>query len=369
MKKIAFKKIKSQIALLLVLVFALGLVQGCSKDSSETSSTPTTAVNDNATVEPTTAASAEPTYAPIDVRIGVNQSSYGWPFYVGRDAGIFAKYNINVTIDAYASGGETLDMVALKNEDVGEAADYALIMRLAAGSNLRAVTYFGESNSERSELYVNGEDIHEVKDLVGKKIGVKKGTVNEYTWAILFEKAGVDIDKVEQVNLSSDAELITAYAQGDIDALWSSGTNFEKLQSLVNDESKLRSIGNSRDLTGTTTKTYVVISDDFVQKNPEGAERFLKAYSEAVDYFKSNPDESADIISKAITIDTKTVKQDLTAFSWAVQFKQEDYDHLSNITVWAVKHQVIAEDVKLADFVNLDILKNIYPDRVDVNLN
>lgn len=354
MQKIEFKKIRKSIALVLILVFALGLVQGCSKDSSETNSTPVTA--------------ADTTYEPFDVRVGINTSSYAWPFFVARDAGIFKKYNINVTIDSYASGGETLDAVALKNADIGEAADYAFAIRLVPGTNLRAVLFFGESDAKESQLYVNDDDIKTVADLVGKKIGVKKGTVNEYTWGKLFEQAGIDINNVTQVNLSSDAELITAYAQDQIDAYWTSGSNYEKLKSLV-DESKLRSIGDQLTLTGTASRSFVIFSSEFIENNPEGAERFLKAYAEAIDYFKSHTDESTKIIADAVTLDAQTVKEELTAYNWTVQFKQLEYDYLKDVAKWAIENNATTGSYNLADYIDLNPLKAILPDNVDVTLN
>jgi ABC-type nitrate/sulfonate/bicarbonate transport system substrate-binding protein len=352
--------------LLLAAALTLSFVQGCSpKDSGVSGKSPTPAASGNGETSPTAAGAAETAYEPLKVRIGINTSSYGWPFFVARDTGIFEKYNINVTIDSFASGGETLDAVSLKNEDVGEAADYALAIRLAAGTNLRAVAYFGEALTDTSKLYVSDDAIKTPADLPGKRIGVKKGTVNEYTWAKLFENYNIDPDSVEEVNLSSDAELITAFGNGQIDALWVSDLFLDKLKELV---SNPVSIGDGT-LAGTSTKSFVVFSSDFIQNNKEGAARFLKAYGEAIDYIKSNTEASAKIIEKAVTVDYDTALADFKNYGWAVQFKQEEYDYLKGVSDWTIENGVAPSAYNLADYIDLEPLKAAYPDNVDVTLN
>lgn len=351
MKIIEFKKIKSQIAFTLVLIFVLSSVQGCSSKSKESSET--TATSTDVTI------SAEPTYAPLDIRAGVNTSGLAYPFYVAKETGIFEKYNLNVTIDSYASGGETIDALSLKTEDIAVGADYAVAIRLVEGSSLRVISNFAYADNAQSQLYVTDESIKTPSDLTGKRIGVKKGTVNEYTWAKLFENFNVDPSTVKEVNLSSDAELITAFANEDIDALWVSDVFLPNLKEVVKNPIGIGDIN----ISGTKNKSYLLIDNTFIESNKEGSERFLKAFGEAVDYLGSNPEDAAKIIASSMTIDYDTALGDIKNYIYDAAFTQEGYDYLKEVADWAIKNGVTATSYDIADYVDLGLINDVFPDK------
>ena len=66
-------------------------------------------------------------------------------------------------------------------------------------------------------------NIQKLGDLIGKKLGVPKGTVLEYVWTRYLEKNGVDPSMVTFVAYNSPDEAAAGIKRGDIDALWLRG--------------------------------------------------------------------------------------------------------------------------------------------------
>lgn len=339
-----------KIIILLTTVFAMGLLVGCGASD--------TADSKDGGSETGVVQGEE----VIDIRAGVNTASLAYPYQVALEQGIFEKYNLNVTIDTYESGAGTLDAVILKQEEAASAAGYAIATRLSEDSNLRVVSSLNELTPASEELYTTDKSIQTPKDLEGKTIGVKKGTVDEYIWAKLFETYDVDRSKVTEVGLGSDAEIITAFATGDVDAIWVENSNVEKVLEAVSDAFSLGDLS----LTGAAIKVYVAFDSEFIEQKPEGAKRLLQALSEAVDFLSENQEETADIIYKTMKIDKENALSDIQNSIWEIRFSQEDYDSLADIAQWVQDNGVNENKFEISDVVDFTPIQNALPDKVSV---
>lgn len=250
----------------------------------------------------------------------------------------------------------------MKQEDSSSAAGYAIATRLSEESNLKVVSSLNELTPASEELYTSDSSIKSPKDLEGKTIGVKKGTVDEYIWAKLFETNGVDRSKVTEVGLGSDAEIITAFSNGDVDAIWVENSNAEKVLAAVPSAVSLGDLS----LAGAAIKIYVAFDSEFIEKKPEGAKGLLQALSEAVDFLSENPEDTADIIYKTMKIDKKDALSDIQNSTWGIKFSQEDYDSLADIGQWVQDNGVNENKFEVSGAVDLTPIKSALPDKVEV---
>lgn len=299
--------------------------------------------------------------ARTTIRVGVATSGFAYPFYVGQEKGFFDKYGIDLVIDSYGNGGETIDATVLQQEDMGEGMDYAVVTRLAEGSNLQILSFMAEANPAREGLYVQG-DISDIQDLEGKRIAVRKGTINEYVWKLLLDQYNIPEDSVERVELSSDAEIITAFVNGDADAIWIMNVYKEQLDEAGTNYNNLGDLS----LVGVSQKAFILMDKTFTEQNPEVTENFLKGVSEAERYIAENPEESAEIIYKNMAIEEESARKDIDNYNWDIRFTQEDYEHLVNLSSWVQENGLTKAAYDIEDFINYAPLKNALPDKVDL---
>ena len=334
----------------LILALSMMLLSGCG-NSKEVSQ-----VNQENSTGGTEADAVKTT-----IRVGVATSGFAYPFYVGQEKGFFEKYGIELVIDSYGNGGETIDATVLQQEDMGEGMDYAIVTRLVEGSNLQILSFMAEANPTREGLYVQG-GINEIKDIEGKRIAVRKGSINEYVWKLLLDHYEIPEDSVERVELSSDAEIITAFVNNDVDAIWIMNVYKDQLDEAGTNYTNLGDLS----LVGVSQKAFILMDKAFVEQNPEVTENFLKGVAEAEQFLLDNPEESAEIVYKKMAIEKDTALSDIDNYNWDIRFTQEDYDHLLNLSTWVQENGLTKSAYDVKDFVNYTPLKSAIPDKVNL---
>jgi NitT/TauT family transport system substrate-binding protein len=305
----------------------------------------------------TGAASAE----PLKIRIGADSSSFSYQFRVAEGAGIFKKYDIDAEVLTFSYGIDTLNAAILGEVDSAQAADFAVASRLAEGNNLRILSHILTYRVDGSNLYTNNESVKTPLDLKGKKVGVQKATVNEYIWGQFFAKNGLDPKDVEQVYLSSHAELLSAFAVKEIDAFWVARENEATVQQVKNS----RKLGDYS-LAGFYPRAYVLLDKDFIAKNPDGVVRYLKALNEATAFIKERPDEAAEIAGRDLRIPVDAARAGIDAYQYEIRFLQEDLDDVTDVAAWSIKNGLIRKSYNIREFVDLEPLRKALPEKIAV---
>lgn len=340
------KKIKKLLSVGILLILALGLISGCSNGKDNVS---------KENKENTTANAAE---QKLKIRIGADSSAFSFPFRVALEEGIFKKYNIDAEITTFSYGIDTLNALILDQVDVGEGMDFAVGTRLGDNSNLKVVSFIGSPNEKGSELYVIGDDIKSPSDLVGKRIGVQKGTVNEYIWAQIFKKYNIDPNSVKMNYLQSDAELITAFSSGQLDALWVSASK----KDTVLKTKGAKSLGDYS-LIDFRMRGYAVLKKDFIN-NKEGVKQFLLALNEANEFIAKNPEKTAEIAYKDLKIPKENALKDIQNYEYKLRFLKEDFDHVNNVINWSIDNGLIKKKYDFKDYLDISLLKEVLPNSV-----
>jgi NitT/TauT family transport system substrate-binding protein len=299
----------------------------------------------------------------LKIRVGADSSSFSYQFRVAQGAGIFKKYNIDAEVFTFSYGIDTLNAAILGETDSAQAADFAVASRLAEGNNLRILSHILTYRTDGALLYANDPTIKSPADLKGKKIGVQKATVNEYVWGQFFAKQGLNAQDLEQVYLSSHAELLAAFQAHEIDAFWVAREN-EAVAKEVKGNHKL----GDYDLAGFFPRAYVLLDKDFIAKNQDGAVRLLKALDEATTFINEKPEEAAAIAGKDLKIPLDAAVAGIKAYKYEIRFLQEDLDDIAGVAEWSIKNGLIRKAYDVKEFVYLDAIKEAFPDRVTAEI-
>ncbi|MEC2074796.1 ABC transporter substrate-binding protein [Metabacillus fastidiosus] len=295
------------------------------------------------------------------VRIGIDTAAGGsLQIRAANTEGYFEKHGIEPQLSNFAYGIDTINALLTEQTDTGLAADYALLNSLNRG-DLVVISSLSHSTPEtikKSEILAV-KDINEPAQLKGKKIGVSKGTVTEYHWAKYLEHLGIKEEEVRYVPFSTPDEAIVGVKKGDIDAVLANGAVIEKFKAIdgVHKIDDLSSIDIS-------LSAYLVANRKFAEENPKDLVNVLKAIKEGMAYVKENPDGTAEIAYKELKVKKEDTLRDLERSNYTLEFKQEDFDHLSNMKEWLLDRNLLKKDYDLQDKFVLEPLREAFPESV-----
>lgn len=150
-------------------------------------------------------------------------------------------------------------------------------------------------------LYIveNGESIHTIEDLEGKTIySSGQGAVPEYVLNYLLEKNNVE--NVNIVYMTEHAEVAAALADGRADIALLPEPN---VTAVMMKNSEIRIAVDVNDEWKKTNGSElamgcIVAGKQFIDENKEAVDKFLKEYSESIDYVNNNVPEAAELVEK-----------------------------------------------------------------------
>jgi NitT/TauT family transport system substrate-binding protein len=295
------------------------------------------------------------------IRVGADSSSFAYQFRVAKGAGLFEKHGFDAEVFTFSYGIDTLNAAILGETDTADAADFAVASRLSVGNNLRILAHILTIKVDGYQLWTNHPDVKKPADLKGKRLGVQKATVLEYVWGLFFLKQKIDPKDVEQVYLSSHAELLAAFQAGEIDAMWV-GQDLVKTAKEVENAYKLGDF----DLAGFQPKGYFLVDLPFIEKHPDKIPGLLRALDEATKILLENPEEAARLVTLDLKIPYEVALEGVKSNSYEVRLLEEDVAELAGVAQWSIDNGLIktAYDVRASFY--LDAIREAFPDRVTV---
>ena len=237
----------------------------------------------------------------------VRVSLFSWPGYgfwfIAKEKNLAPDINLDIQIieDPYESFGQmtsgNLDVASSTGEYGPIAADAANGIKLVAVTN----------PSIGTDKIILAPKIEKAEDLKGKSVAVLEGGLTQIFMAMWLEKNGVKFDEVKYVNVVMD-DAVSAMVSGKVAA----GEFWEPFGGQV-----LKSLKGSKPVANSGEEEWLktgllgdglYMSDAFLTKTPEIAKKAMKAYWDAVDWWRKNPAEGNAIIAKGIKFDVKDVE-------------------------------------------------------------
>jgi len=223
----------------------------------------------------------------LPVRIGSNL----WPgyetLYLARDLGFYN--NTTIKLIDYPSATEEVRAYRYGEiEGAGLSAD--LVLSLAAThNNIRIVAIMNISDG--GDVILGKPGIKEMKDLMGKRVGVESTSLGAFVIARALELNDMSTQDIEIVSLElSEHEM--AYKNDQVDAI----VTFYPVKSA------LLSMGanilfDSTQIPGEIVDVLVV-SQDAIANSPQTVQKLVDGHFFALNYLNTNPQEAATIMAK-----------------------------------------------------------------------
>lgn len=201
-------------------------------------------------------------------------------------------------IGATTGGPESIQLTSVGETDFGSAFNGAIIKAVTKGAKLESVvgSYGSDSNTYLGVYTLEGSNIKEAKDFIGKKIGVNTlGAHAEFFIKDYFRQAGLTEAEIRDIQLvvvpSSNAEQTLRNKQ--LDAVVLSGVS----KDLALEQGGLTEIFNDIDVFDTEfTAGAYFFTEDYIKENPQTVKTFVNGVAKAIEWARHTPKE--EVIEK-----------------------------------------------------------------------
>ena len=221
------------------------------------------------------------------------------PLYIAKEKGYFEKYDVNPTLTVIED--ESQYAAALYSNSIqglGNVLDREVI-HYAKGTP--EIFVFAMDESSGGDGIIAKKEITSVEDLRGATIGLDKSSTSYFFFLTVLEKYGVDESDVNIQEMSA-GDAGAAFVAGKLDA----AVSWEPWLSNASEREGGHVLVSSKDFPNTIVDV-VTLREDFVKKNPDIVTGLTKAWFDAIDFYRANPDEGNKIMAAALGLDEQEI--------------------------------------------------------------
>ena len=246
--------------------------------------------------------------AAADSEWSTNSLSIDWATYnplslVVKDQGLIEETlgdSVEVSWVQSAGSNKANELLRSGSVDVGSTAGSAALFARANGSPIQIIDIY--SQPEWSALVVPADsEITEVSQLAGKSIAATKATDPYFFLQQALEEAGLSLNDVEVQNVQH-ADGRALLESGSVDA-WA---GLDPIMAAAEVESGAKLIYRNVDF-----NTYGALNatEDFINNHADVAQVVVDSYEKARTWALENPDETAQLLADAASIDIEVAKR------------------------------------------------------------
>jgi NitT/TauT family transport system substrate-binding protein len=229
--------------------------------------------------------------------------------FAARDAGLFAKYGLDVNASLIRGSDPTLAALQAGEIDFAYCAADATIPGMAAGID---AVLIGAPLVGLPYVLVAHPDIQSVQDLRGKTIGINRpGDLDERLNRAMVSFAGVQPDEVSYRSTGGQTERYQALLAGQIDAV----TVTPPLEVQARKDG-LHVVFDLGQLPIPFTYSALHANSKTIRERPDLVRRFVAAMAESVQYVETHKAESERALARELKLeDAESLESAYTAYA------------------------------------------------------
>ncbi len=263
-----------------------------------------------------------------DIKLGVGGAPalYYLPLALTDKLGYFKEQGLNVEINDFKGGSQSLTALVGGSADVVTGAYEHTLRMQVKGQDILAVIELGRYPGIALAVKKDRADkIKSAADLKGAKIGVTApgSSTNMLVW-YLMAKSGLKPDDASYVGVGAGAGAIAAIQKGEIDAISNVDPVIARLESskdvVVIAETRTTE-GTTKVLGGPMSAAVLYMKRDFLSKNPNTVQALVNAFYKTLKWMeKATPEQIAENVPQEYMLGDKAlylaaVKANLQVYS------------------------------------------------------
>lgn len=280
------------------------------------------------------------------------------PIAIGEEKGYFKDESLKINAVKFLSGPPEFQAMTSGTVDIAYIGPGATFL---AAQGQGVIISVDSLNTGDMVLTNKNSGIKEIKDLVGKTVGVPKGTSGEMILNLALKNNGIKPEQVNIVNMEVSG-AVSAFVSNQVDAvaIWSPYTNTIEKQ-----------LGKDNIVTLASDKDFYpeyvfpqswVVNPTFLKEKPELVKKFVSSWLKANDYRANNIDDAIKLTAKFTEVSEDDLRIQNTTTEWLPSDKLKEayngqvdgwYENLENLFVDNGK---LTSVVKSSEFVNKDII-------------
>jgi len=244
----------------------------------------------------------------LTLGVGGKSLLYYLPLTLAERLGYFREQGLNVTINDFAGGAQSLQSLVGGSVDVVSGAYEHTIRMQAKGQDIRAVIELGRFPG--IVLAVKKDKAAQYKtfaDFKGAKVGVTApGSSTNFFVMYLLVKAGLKPDDASYIRVGAGPTAVAAIKRGEIDAISNLDPVITKLQQdgdiTILADTRTEE-GNLKVFGGNNPAAVIYLKNEFIEKNPVTVQRIVNAHYKALKWLeKATAEDVAKTVPEAYYI-------------------------------------------------------------------
>ncbi|HYX91089.1 MAG TPA: ABC transporter substrate-binding protein [Myxococcaceae bacterium] len=239
---------------------------------------------------------AEPTSAPIPVRIGYDGFSMTTtPMYYTQQKGLFKKHGLDVTLIQVQGGSQLSQAVLGGSVDLAQNGYTPAAAAAVEGGDI--VIIGGISNKLPFQLVVK-PSLASAEQLKGKKIAISRfGSSTDIAAQFALEHLGLKKGDVALLQLGGEGTRTAALMSGQVDGSMEQYPRTAELE-----EAGFKVLVDVTHLAKDYPNTAYTARRAYIARNPEVVRRFFKAISEGLRRYKNDPEEAVRLSAQFLNV-------------------------------------------------------------------
>jgi len=278
------------------------------------------------------------------------------PGWVAQDAGFFRKHGLDVQLVHVVGGPRAVQVLTSGSAVAAQVSGLPIIQSSLQGSDI--VFIAGILNTLNYQFIVD-KNIQKPDDLKGKAVAVSRaGSSSDFATRFALDRYGLSAGKdVSLLEIGSQPDRFAALESGKIQ-----GVMVEVPLTLKAKKMGFRVLADLQMLGLEYQATGIAVTRAMIKSNPDLIRSIMKAYVEAIHYYKTHPKESIAILQKYLkTDDMEALKETYEAIGLTL-IPEKPYPTLRGVQM--MLNEIGAKDPKAQaakpeQFVDLSFVKEL----------
>jgi ABC-type nitrate/sulfonate/bicarbonate transport system substrate-binding protein len=301
---------------------------------------------------------AGPCWAQAKMTIATGVDPAFSQFYVAKEAGLFAKNGLDVTVNTGASGSAMVPFLVNDQINAAYGSDLAGVINHGISPDIVAVA---DGTLLVKWESVVGRNVADLAGLKGKKIGVTKGTGAEIFWQSVERK--FNLNPADYTILDIEApEMVAALERGDIDAFavwepWPTRATMSVAGAkiLVDAEGLVHN------------RNFIYMNRSWIEKNRDTAERFMRALCEANDLINSDRPAAVKMVAKFLSMPPALAAELMPKLEYDMFLKDESLVAVKDSEDLLRSRGKLKAPLDYGAYIDTELLKAVRPDSVAIS--
>jgi ABC-type nitrate/sulfonate/bicarbonate transport system substrate-binding protein len=285
------------------------------------------------------------------------------PIVVAEERHFFSESGITVTVKSYDTGLGAMNALLQGEVDVaGNVSDYVFATKALEGRPVKILASFDRDDY----VFILGRKDHgiqDIADLRGARIGVLRGTAQEFYLGRFLQLHGMSTKDVRLVSVPTLSDSVDRIVSGDIDAIVS-------VDPYLND-AQVKLGENAIEWPAQSSQPFyalLVAKTDWISSHGEAVERFLSALGKAEDFILQNPDGAKKIAEMKMGFSQQFTERIWSRNVYSLSLEQSLVTALQDEARWLIA-EGLTEAKQVPNFrasMYVEGLKAVQPNTVNV---